>query len=107
MGYHPTLTRTQQGLKTMGDHLVSTSELVRRAYPDGVPEEEYFPLLFLLSGYLSDRNLADLAEQEKLAVGRVSYLNDVYRARQESPENAMVIARLSNAGLAEWIEEAE
>jgi hypothetical protein len=91
----------------MDDHLVSTFELVRRAYPDGVPDEEYFPLLFFLSGYLSDRNLAHFAEQAKLAVGRVSYLNDVYRARQEEPEYETVIARLSDAGLAHWIADAE
>lgn len=91
----------------MDDHLESTFELVRRAYPEGVPDEEYLPLLFFLSEYVSDRNLAYVAEHAKLAVDRVSYLNDIYLARQQEPDTSMVVARLSDAGLAEWIEEAE
>ena len=91
----------------MRDYLVSTFELIERGYPRGVPDEEYLPLLFFLSEHLSIRTVAYVAEQAKLADLRVSYYNDVLSAMQQSPDHAMVIARLSDVGLAEWIDEQD
>jgi hypothetical protein len=91
----------------MRDYLVSTFELIDRAYPDGVPDEEYLPLLFFLSEHLSIRTVAYIAEQAKLADLRLSYYNDVLLAMQQRPDHAMVIARLSYVGLAEWVDEPE
>lgn len=40
------------------EYLVPILEMLRRAYPDGVPRDDYFPLLVALRDDLSDENLA-------------------------------------------------
>ncbi|RYD67927.1 MAG: DUF3349 domain-containing protein, partial [Verrucomicrobiaceae bacterium] len=58
-------------------YVVSTLALLEKAFPAGVAEEEYMPLLVLLYPYLSDRNLAEVVS---MFTGRMygGVLNDVY-----------------------------
>lgn len=42
----------------LAEHLIPVHELLRRAFPDGVPREDYLPLLVVLREGLSERNLA-------------------------------------------------
>jgi hypothetical protein len=69
--------------KTIPAHLVSTYQLLQCAFPQGIEEQEYFPLLSILYEQMSDRSLAqviaEFTEREYPAV-----LNDVYRVG--SPE---------------------
>jgi hypothetical protein len=83
------------------EHLKSTWALLRAAYPDGIPDAEYFAVLENLYQHMSDRNLADV-----LAVftGRdvAAVTNDVYAVgagRQATPDvMATVRARLERVG---------
>ena len=43
------------------EYLRSSLDLVKRAYPEGVPEEDHLPLLAALYEHFSNRNLATLA----------------------------------------------
>lgn len=64
--------------KTIPAHLVSTYQLLQCAFPQGIEEQEYLPLLSILYEEMSDRSLAqviaDFTEKDYPAV-----LNDVYR----------------------------
>jgi hypothetical protein len=40
------------------DYLAPSLGVLRRAYPDRVPDEDYFPLLAVLTEYVSAENLA-------------------------------------------------
>ncbi|MGL5940741.1 MAG: DUF3349 domain-containing protein [Waterburya sp.] len=59
-------------------HLVSTYHLLECAFPNGIEEQEYLPLLSILYEQMSDRSLAsaiaNFTGKEYYAV-----LNDVYR----------------------------
>ena len=64
--------------KTIPAHLVSTYQLLQCAFPQGIEEQEYIPLLSILYEQMSDRSLAqviaEFTDREYHAV-----LNDVYR----------------------------
>jgi hypothetical protein len=64
--------------KTIALHLVSTYQLVQCAFPHGVDEQLYLPLLSILYEQMSDRNLAQVIAE---LTGRDYHvvLNDVYR----------------------------
>lgn len=84
-------------------HMKTTLELVDRAYPQGVPCEEYLPLLFVLSDHMCEENLALAAAHWSNAQG--SRLNDVLAAIHQKPDTALVLRKLKNAGLEVWITE--
>lgn len=54
------------------DHLAPVLAVLRRAYPAGVPTEDYLPLLALLQIYMSYENLAivvsELVDDERVVV---------------------------------------
>jgi hypothetical protein len=64
--------------KTIPAHLVSTYQLLQCAFPQGVEDQEYLPLLSVLYEHMSDRSLAQAIAD---FTGREYYLvlNDVYR----------------------------
>jgi hypothetical protein len=64
--------------KTIPAHLVSTYQLLQCAFPEGIAEQEYFPLLSILYEEMSDRSLAQVVAE---FMGREyrAVLNDVYR----------------------------
>lgn len=85
------------------DHLQTTLALVRRAYPYGVPDAEYLPLLFVLSDHMCEENLALAAAHWKGAQG--SRLNDVLAAIHQKPDAFLVREKLRDVGLEEWVAE--
>jgi predicted metal-dependent hydrolase len=65
-------------LKTVPTHLVNTYRLLQCAFPQGIGEQFYLPLLSILYEDMSDRNLAQsIAEFTGLEYHAV--LHDVYR----------------------------
>ena len=88
------------------EHLRSSLELVKRAYPEGVPEADYLPLLAALYEYFSDRNLAELTTFWSDRDYHVC-LNDVYKAAAGKLDTARVHERLLAAGLKEWEKEED
>lgn len=85
------------------EHLLSTLQLVERAYPDGVPHTEYLALLFVLSDHMCDGNLAFAATFWNQNEG--SRLDDVLAAKHQMPEAGAVLQKLVAAGFVTWIEE--
>jgi hypothetical protein len=87
-------------------HLVSTASLIRRAFPEGVPDAEFLPLLAVLYPHMADRNLAEVIS---LLTGRErgAVLNYVYAAGAGlglDPDAVVAVrARLVSAGLEGWI----
>lgn len=85
------------------EQLTSTVALVERAYPKGVPEHAYFPLLNVLSGYLCEEHVAMLA---RLWSNRPeSALNDALIAKTLKVNTEDVKQKLDRVGFAEWASE--
>lgn len=63
--------------KTIPAHLVSTYQLLQCAFPQGIEEQEYLPLLSVLYDQMSDRTLAQVIAE---FTGKEYHvvLNDVY-----------------------------
>lgn len=88
------------------DHLQATLQLLQRAFPNGIGESEYIPLLAELYPHMADENLAlVMAEYTQRDIGVV--LNDILVAGNRMDEASSVIdlvrARLSSAGFDLWI----
>ena len=88
------------------DHLQSTWDLLKRAYPSGIPTSDYLAVLAVLYPHMSDRNLAQVAATfTGKTLGIVT--NDVYAVGaggRVTPESvAEVRKRLDRVGLAEWL----
>ncbi|NJM71412.1 MAG: DUF3349 domain-containing protein [Scytonema sp. RU_4_4] len=64
--------------QTIPAHLVSTYHLLQCAFPQGIEEQEYIPLLSILYEQMSDRGLAQVIA-EFTAREYHAVLNDVYR----------------------------
>jgi hypothetical protein len=88
-------------------HLDSTYILLKTAFPTGISEEEYYPVLALLYDFMSDRNLSEVisyctGKDEQLI------LNDIYAVQGMKLENENYMATkqlLIKAGYKEWTEE--
>lgn len=70
--------------KTIPAHLVSTYQLLQCAFPQGIEEQEYLPLLSILSEDMSDRSLAQVIA-EFTGKEYPAVLNDVYRVGAAEP----------------------
>jgi len=87
-------------------HLVNTANLISRAFPEGVSEADYMPLLAVLYPYMADENLVEVVH---LLTGRDRgvALNDVYSAGSGAGVDTEAVvairARLVSAGLEEWL----
>ncbi|RKH41265.1 DUF3349 domain-containing protein [Corallococcus sicarius] len=86
-------------------YLVNTVALINRAFPGGLSEADYLPLLVVLYPHMSNRNLAEVVSH----VTRRDYafvLNDVYAvgggAELDPSAVAIVRAQLVAVGLDEW-----
>lgn len=64
--------------KIIPAHLVSTYQLLECAFPQGIEEQDYLPLLSIFYEHMSDRSLAQVITE---FTGREYHtvLNDVYR----------------------------
>lgn len=88
--------------------LQSTEELLTIAFPNGIKDDFYFPLLTILEPELSDRNLArvisNFTDREYLQV-----LNDIYKVKSQSFDNDFVLntvrSLLDRAGFQHWLEQ--
>ncbi|WP_216627569.1 DUF3349 domain-containing protein [Corallococcus exercitus] len=93
-------------MSTEADH-AHTLAMLGRAFPEGVSEADYRPLLAVLYPYFSDRNLADVVSRfTGRAYGLV--LNDVYGVQSTkltADAVASIHARLVVAGLDAWSKE--
>jgi len=84
--------------------------VLQRTYPDGVPREDYRPMLIVLGNMLSDRNLAQVVA-EFTGGEAVVVDNDAAAAHSINPpsrqERARVRAALEAHGLADLYEDEE
>jgi hypothetical protein len=89
-------------------HLISTKSLIDAAFPNGVKGDEYRAVLKVLHPYLSDRNLADVVAP-CCGFHPVVVSNDVGKVatmvESEFPALDIVLRKLKQAGLGDWIRE--
>ena len=75
------------------EHLRPALTMLRRAYPDGVPDQDYMPLLVVLHEEFSARNLAavvaELVDGEPVVVD-----NDAAAAMSRQRPNASDVERV-------------
>ena len=94
--------------KIIPAHLVSTYQLIEYAFPQGIEEHNYFPLLSLLYEYMSDRSLAQVIAEY---TGKDYYvvLNEVYRIGEmetfSSNVNDSIRNKLMDCGYEKWLSE--
>lgn len=93
---------------TVPEYLHETFALLSRAFPGGIAEDEYIPLLAVLARHLCDENVAIVAA-ELTGRDRGIVLNDVYAAQEcsESIDVDRVVRRLETAGFREWLSKEE
>jgi hypothetical protein len=90
--------------------LVTTVEMLRRAYGEAVPEADYMALLLVLSDFMSDRQLATtltfVTDREHVVIW-----NDIAAAMSVSPPSAEAVdrvrQRLAGAGFEAWSKEEQ
>ena len=89
------------------DHLRSTVDLLRRAYPGDIPERDYLCVVAILGEFMSERALGEVishcSAHHRLEVG-----NDwasLSRNRPMESEIERVRRVLVGVGLEAWIEE--
>lgn len=89
-------------------HLESTYKMILSAYPSGVDENKYFPLIAVLYEYMSDKNLAEVIS---LCTGKnyAVVINDVYRSQSTDKPSDSEVENLRQEllpfGFTEWTEE--
>ena len=94
---------------TISPSLLSTYELIKRAFPNGIDSESYLPLLALLYDEMSDRCLAEVIAGY---TGKDYYLvlNDVYKVGATDFSGDRVIARVKQrllaCGYQQWLDES-
>ncbi|ALF52363.1 MAG: DUF3349 domain-containing protein [Nostoc sp. TH1S01] len=94
--------------KTISPHLVSTYQLLQCAFPQGIEDRQYLPLLSILYEHLSDRSLAQVVAEY---TGKNYYvvLNDVYRVGTMETFSSEVIDSikqiLMNCNYEKWLSE--
>ena len=76
-------------------HLESSYRMLSSAYPNGVPETDYYPLLALLYDEFSDRNLAEVISSVTCKENSV-VLNDIARSQSDYLPIALDISRVQN-----------
>jgi hypothetical protein len=90
------------------DHLANTRALIQRAFPNGVPEGDYLPLLSALSEGMSNRAAARVLSSYTGTDYAVVF-NDLLRAQTtDAPsleEVERVKQRLLACGYKEWLAE--
>lgn len=93
-------------MKHVPEHLETTYKLIKSAFPDGIDEEVYLPLIAVIYEEMSDRNIAELfsilMQKDKDIV-----LNDVYKASSMDLdlEKSRLIEHLDKFGYQDWLKE--
>ncbi len=92
----------------MPKHLESTYKMLKSAFPNGIENEDYHPLLFLLYEYMSDRNMAEVISS---ITGKDTpiILNDIQKSVSVNMLNDEVVQKIRRKllpyGFEEWTEE--
>lgn len=93
---------------TIAPYLLSTYQMIKLAFPEGIEPEFYLPLLAILYEQLSDRNLAEVVAHYTGKDYSV-VLNDVYRVESTDVPNFeaidLVKQRLLLGGYKQWLQE--
>lgn len=88
---------------TVPDYLKNIFNLIQRAFPNGVPEDEYLALLSIIYPHMADENIV-IVIQAITGGDEGAILNDVYLSAQKDAVNPSVVAavqaRLDRAGFA-------
>ncbi len=85
----------------------STAMFIQCAFPNGLPEEEYFPLLYILRHEMSSRAAASFVGM-LLGKGQVEIYHDALGAKNKilDPEFvAQLKQRLIDCGYETWLDE--
>lgn len=91
-------------------HLASTFEMIRGAYPDGLPPTDYWPLLGVLRrGGMSFRSIADVMQHLGFEEWPTAY-NDAMGIHRETEDEldgreTDVVSRLRSSGYDDWLAE--
>jgi len=91
----------------MPEHLKSTVDMLNRAYPAGIPENEYRALLTILYEHMSNRSLTNVIVILRGSNWGTAY-NDVLAAgAAPSPaaETQPVLEKLRRVGFDSWLDE--
>jgi hypothetical protein len=86
---------------TLPTTLSDAAHMLRSAYPGGMPDTAYAPVLALLYEHFSDRNLTELMAAVTGKDAAV-VLNDIYACASSKPEPSAIAAarrRLERHGL--------
>lgn len=90
------------------EHLKSSLNLLNAVYANGIPQEDYFPVLNFLYEDFSDRNLARLMSSF-CSIDEGVVLNDIYKSQSdEKPSNEklnQIRAKFFPFGYEEWKKE--
>lgn len=92
--------------KTVPAHLVSTYNLIQCAFPQGIDQQVYLPLLSILYEQMSDRSLAQVIAEY---TGKDYYgvLNDVYlvgsMVTNSSNVTDSIKQKLMSCGYEKWL----
>ncbi len=85
--------------------------MLKRAFPNGIPSQDYFTLLFILGELMSLRNVASIIPFIDPNKGYYSVYNDVLGAKSDltpSPESVIDLKqRLIEYGYDEWLNELD
>jgi hypothetical protein len=92
--------------KIIPAHLTTTYQLIQCAFPQGIGEQVYLPLLSLLYEEMSDRTLAQVIA-EYTGKDYHGVLNDIYRAGSGVKDSTEMIdavkQRLVSCGYEKWL----
>ncbi len=85
-------------------HLISTFNMLKKAFPNGIDYTSYYPVVSLLYDHMSDRNLADIVSYF-VDKDSSDILNDIYSINSivlDETEKQLVYKVLKTAGYEEW-----
>jgi hypothetical protein len=91
-------------------YLTSTFDLIRCAYPEKIPEEDYFALLFILYNRLSFRNIGLVIEFLTGECKYVAYNNALAAQSDKRPDQNevdRVLDKLIICGYDRWVQEED
>lgn len=86
-----------------------TYDLLKRAYPDGIPERDYFPVLSVFSSTdISSRNLGltlQALDGRNYAIHYYNLLHELPSRKIDPVDLARARAALDAAGFSDWLKQ--
>jgi hypothetical protein len=90
------------------DHLKSTHDMLRRAYPNGFDRNDYMALLYVLDEHMSDRNLSlivSLFLDKHYTVVSNDHAKAMTVLKPGKEDIERLIHRLKSGGFESWCKE--